>query len=267
MLSLRGKEDIAAAVEILRDLKINVIVPNSVVISNALLDALPYIKQDDYLSEDGPDIEKVKMDFKLGEWNLYGALYNTPDNVDVLWPMVSGALSSIEGSTLFTDENRKGDIVWTAREGLMRGIPSDDFDNLNKWSGKYRCDIGIACPPGGEDVLQLNTLVSDILKKYKIDDLSECVAGWRSIVKRNYFLFDNDSFAQTESCINEIISSAADSGFGLTHNNSNHPELVVKHKVNKGMATLQKRLKSALDPERIIGDRPRFLRTTLINNS
>ncbi len=253
MLSLAGKEDIAAAVEILRDLKINVIVPNSVVISNTLLDAHPYIKRDDYIGASGVDIEKIKADMHLGDWNLYGALYNTPDNVELLWPMVSGALGSIKGSTLFTDDNRKEDPVWANREGLMRGIPVEGFDNLNQGQGIYRCDIGIACPPSGEDILQLNTLVSDILQKYKFDNLSECVVGWRSIVKRNYILFDNNSRERTEKCVNEIVSSAAEKGFGLTHSNSNHPELRIIQRVNAGMALLQDRLKEALDPDLILG--------------
>jgi 4-cresol dehydrogenase (hydroxylating) flavoprotein subunit len=252
MLSLKGKQDIAFAVEILRDLKINVIVPNSVVISNALLDALPYIKRDDYLSERGLDIEKIKTDFKLGEWNVYGALYNTPDNVDVLWPMVSGALGSIDGSILYTDENRKEESVWTAREGLMRGIPVDKFDDLNQWQGTHRCDIGIACPPSGEDIVQLNALVADILHKYQFDNLSECVAGWRSIVKRIYFLFDDESRAKSEKCINELIKTAAEKGFSLTHSRSNHPDVNIEQSVDPGMKVLQEYLKTALDPENVL---------------
>jgi 4-cresol dehydrogenase (hydroxylating) flavoprotein subunit len=252
MLSLRGADDIAAAVEILRDLKINVIVPNSVVISNALLDGVPYLEKGEYLTESGLDIEKIKTDMNLGEWNLYGALYNTPDNVDVLWPMVSGALSSIEGSSLFTDDNRKGDEVWTAREGLMRGIPAEGFDDLNSWQGEYRCDIGIVCPPSGEDVLQLNAIVSDTLEKYQINNLSECVAGWRSIIKRNYFLFDEDKKEETEKCVNEVIKNAAEKGFGLTHNSTNHPDIRINYGTNKGMAVLQDRLKTALDPQQVL---------------
>ena len=252
MLSLRGQDDIAAAVEILRDLKINVIVPNSVVISNALLDAAPYIKKDEYLTESGLDIEKIKADKNLGEWNLYGALYNTPDNVDVLWPMVSGALSSIDGSSLFTDDNRKDEQVWTAREGLMRGIPADGFDNLNSWQGEYRCDIGIACPPSGEDVLQLNAIVGETLEKYKISNLSECVAGWRSIIKRNYFLFDDDEREKTEKCVNEVIKNAAEKGFSLSHNSTNHPDMKISYDTNEGMSILQKRLKAALDPQQVL---------------
>ena len=251
MLSLPARKDIAAAVEILRDLKINVIVPNSVVISNALLDAVPYIKRDAYLFEEVVDKERIKKDLNLGEWNLYGALYNTPENVDVLWPMVSGALSGIEGSKLFTNENRKDDCIWTAREGLMRGIPAEGFDNLNQWQGSYRCDIGIACPPAGEDILQLNTIVSGILQTYDIDDLTECVAGWRSIVKRNYFLFDEGSRTTTEKCVNEVITSAAEKGFSLTHSRTNHPDMKVIRAANPGLSSLQGRLKTALDPKSV----------------
>ena len=249
MLSLRAKEDIAAAVEILRDLKINVIVPNSVVISNASLDALPYIKREDYSGPEGLNIDKIKSDMNLGEWNLYGALYNTPDNVDLLWPMVSGALTSIEGASLFTNDNRLGEKVWTGREGLMCGKPLADFDNLEHWQGKFRCEIGLACPPGGEDIIQLNNIVAGVLEKYGFDDLSECVAGWRSIVKRNYILFAEDNQPQAEQCVNEIIAKAGSRGYGLTHSRSNYPIFRFERTQDQGMAVLNSGLKSALDPK------------------
>ena len=134
----------------------------------------------------------------------------------------------------------------------MRGIPADGFDNLNRWQGKYRCDIGIACPPSGEDILQLNALVNDTLQKYQMDNLSECVAGWRSIIKRNYFLFDDDTREETEKCVNEVIAFAAQKGFGLNHNSTNHPHMKISYEANEGMSILQNRLKTALDPAQVL---------------
>jgi 4-cresol dehydrogenase (hydroxylating) len=252
MLSLKGQDDIAPAVEILRDLKINVIVPNSVVISNALLDAAPYSKREDYLVDGAVDVEKIRKEKDLGEWNLYGALYNTPDNVDVLWPMVSGALSSIEGSTLYTKDDRKGDPIWEQREGLMQGIPASGINALEDWHGIYRCEIGISCPPSAEEILQLHVLTNAITRKYSLDDLSEVVAGWRSLVKRNYFLFDEKTKINTETCVNELIAKAHARGFGLSHSKITHPDFRIQYKTNAGMSVLQGRLKTALDPETVL---------------
>ena len=249
MLSLPHKEDIGAAVNVLRDLKINVIVPNSVVISNALLDALPFIKAEDYA---GVNIDQLKSDMDLGEWNVYGALYNTPDNVDLLWPMVSDALTSIDGARLFTDGEREGDQVWKAREGLMRGIPFANYDEFESSQKPYRADIGLACPPDAEEIQKLNEIVSSVLSKYNIEDLSECVLGWRSIVKRNYILFGIENQQRAEQCINEIIASAATSGFGLTHFDCNQPELVITRPVDQGYLAIQTHLKTALDPKHIL---------------
>ncbi len=248
MLTLAGKNDVAAAVEILRDLKINVIVPNSVVISNALLDSAPFKSRTDYLGESGLDGDRLKSDTDLGEWNIYGALYNTPDNVDVLWPMVSEALASIEGSRLFTQGDRAEDPVWRAREGLMRGQPASGFNDLNKWSGEYRCDLGFACPPEGDEVLKLNSIIADTLAKHGFDDLGECIAGWRSIIRRSYLLFDGDQLQDAGECLGEMISKADAEGFGLTHQDTNHPELLIFTNSNRGLNELQGRLKQALDP-------------------
>ena len=248
MLSLQRNEDIGAAVNVLRDLKINVIIPNSVVISNALLDAAPFIKAGDYKEEGRVNIEKLKSDRNLGEWNVYAALYNTPDNVDLLWPMVRDALGSIEGASLFTGSEREGDQVWMAREGLMRGVPIAGYDEFESWQSRYRADIGLACPPDGNEIQKLNSIVSAVLRKYNIEDFSECIVGWRSIVKRNYIFFNNENQQQVEKCLNEIIASAGDSGFGLTHYHSNQPELAIARPVDKGYLAIQSQLKKGLDP-------------------
>ena len=248
MLTLQGEKDIAPAVEILRDLKINVIVPNSVVISNTLLDAAPFKSRKDYLSEGSVDANKLKSDTDLGEWNIYGALYNTPDNVEVLWPMVSQALTSIEGARLFTRDDRQDDPVWRAREGLMRGEPAPGFNDLNSWSGEYRCDLGFACPPDGEEILKLNQIVAETLGEYGFDDMGECVAGWRAIIRRSYLLFDNEQLEDVPRRLGELISKADDAGFGLTHQDTSHPELYISSNTNRGLNELQGRLKHALDP-------------------
>ncbi|NKB35742.1 MAG: FAD-binding protein [Gammaproteobacteria bacterium] len=252
MLSMPNQSDIIAAVEILRDLKINVIVPNSVVISNPLLDAIPYIKREDYSGSQAPDMNKLKADLSLGEWNLYAALYNTPDNVELLWPMVSEALSSIEGARLFTDDDRKGDQIWMSREGLMRGRPADGFDNLNHWRGRYRFDLGIACPPDGKEALQLTRIITGVLETHGFDDLSEFVVGWRSMIKRNYILFDAEEKLQVERCINEIIGKVREKGYGITHARSNYHDVLVNSELPEGMARLGGLLKDALDPQKTL---------------
>jgi hypothetical protein len=131
----------------------------------------------------------------------------------------------------------------------MRGKPLADFDNLEHWQGKFRCEIGLACPPGGEDIIQLNNIVAGVLEKYGFDDLSECVVGWRSIVKRNYILFAEDNQPQAEQCANEIIAKADSKGYGLTHSRSNYPIFRFERTQDQGMAVLNSGLKSALDPK------------------
>lgn len=248
MLSLRNDEDIAEAVEILRPLKHNVIIPNSVVIAAAALDVAPFARRENFVTDSGLDIVKIKSTHDLGEWNLYGALYNTPENVELLWPMVSEALGSIEGARLYTDTDRNDDPVWSAREGLMRGVPVEGYDNMNSWGGDYRCDIAIACPADGTAVLELNTIVRAVLNKHDMDDLCEYVALWRSLLRRNYLVFDGTRIVQVQDCVDEIISEAWKRGYRLTHQWTNHPRLEFHHRVNEGMQVLEQQLKKALDP-------------------
>lgn len=74
------------------------------------------------------------------------------------------------------------------------------------------------------------------------------MAAWRSIIRRAYILFDGTQLEQVGKCLGELLSNAEAEGFGLTHQNTNHPELYIVNNANKGLAELQGKLKQALDP-------------------
>ena len=77
-VTLKSDSDLAQAVEILRSFKVNMIIPNTVVISNPVLDVSPYASRKDYADGKTIDMERLAADYGVGLWTLYGALYNTP---------------------------------------------------------------------------------------------------------------------------------------------------------------------------------------------
>ena len=76
------------AVEIMRSMKINMLVPNTVTLASAQSDALQFA--DEQIDKIGSNDEAAKK-HQLGQWNMYGALYNIPANVEFLWQAINGA--------------------------------------------------------------------------------------------------------------------------------------------------------------------------------
>ena len=247
-VTLESNGGLAQAMEILRSFKVNVIIPNTVVISNPLLDVSPFRSRQDYLDDNAVDLERLKTDYGLGLWTLYGALYNTPPNVEVLWPMVQGAFASIEGATVIDLKMQGANPVLSGREKMMRGRPSEEFGNLNNWSGEAHLYAGFVSPVDGREALKMNKLVSDTVRNSGFDYLTEFAVGWRSAIQRVYIPYQDEIEPRALACLNTLIDSMAQRGFGVSHISTGYLERALASYDNAGMSELRSRLKQALDP-------------------
>ena len=212
-VTLDSDSGLAQAVEILRSFKVNVIIPNTVVISNPLLDVSPFKSRQDYADSNAIDMEKLKTDYGLGQWTLYGALYNTPPNVEVLWPMVRGAFAGIEGAKVIDLKTQGANPVLSNRERMMRGQPSTEFNDLENWYGQSHLYAGFVAPVDGRQVLKMNKLVTDTVHKREFDYLTEYVVGWRSIIQRVYLTYQRTDQDRAIACLDALIEVMTDRGF------------------------------------------------------
>ena len=247
-VTLESNGDLAQAVEILRSFKVNVIVPNTVVISNPVLDASPFSSRQDYTNGNTVDLDRLRMDHGLGLWTLYGALYNTPPNVDVLWPMVKGAFSGIQGATVLDLKTQAGNPVLAGRESMMRGRPSAEFSNLNNWSGQAHLYAGFVSPIDGRQVLKMNKLVSDTVRSSGFDYLTEFAVGWRSVIQRVYLTYQSEAEPRAAACLETLVDAMAQRGYGVSHISTGYLDRALAGYDNAGMSELRGRLKQALDP-------------------
>ncbi len=247
-VTLEAVSDMAQAVEILRSFKVNVIIPNTVVISNPLLDVSPFRSRQDYADGNTVDMERLKTDYGLGLWTLYGALYNTPPNVDVLWPMVQGAFAGIGGARVIDLKTQATNPVFSNRERMMRGQPSTEFNNPGNWSGHSHLYAGFVAPVDGRQVLKMNKLVTDTLQKRGFDYLTEYAVGWRSIIQRVYLTYQDAAQDRAIACLDALIDTMTDRGFGVSHISTGHLDRALASYDNAGMSELRTRLKQALDP-------------------
>ena len=247
-VTLEADSDLAQAVEILRSFKVNVIIPNTVVISNTVLDAAPFASRDDFADGMEVDTGRLAAWQGLGQWTLYGALYNTPPNVDVLWPMVRGAFSGIEGATVLDLKTQAANPVLSGREAMMRGRPSKEFNNLGNWSGDAYLYAGFVSPIDGRQVLQMNNLAGDTVRAAGFDYLTEYAVGWRSIIQRVYLPYQGAAEARAAACLETLVEAMARRGSGVSHISAGYLDKALAGYDNAGMAELRGRLKQALDP-------------------
>lgn len=252
--TLGGDSDLAQAVEILRAFKVNMIVPNTVVISNPALDASPFRARQDYAAADGKgglDMARLREDYGLGAWTLYGALYNTPPNVEVLWPMVRGAFAGIDGARVIDLKEPGDNPVLAGREALMRGQPAEDFGKVWNWSGDSFLYVSFVAPLNGRQVMKMNKLAGDTTRDSGFDYLAEYAVGWRFALQRVYLPYGAGQEGRARACLNALIDGMARRGFGVGHISASHLERALASYDNKGMATLRTRIKQALDPDNL----------------
>ena len=246
---LTGDSDLAQAIEILRSFRINMIIPNTVAISNPLLDAAPFSSRQDFVTGKQVDTARVADWHGLGQWTLYGALYNTGPNIDVLWPMVRSAFAGIQDVAVLDLKTQASNPALSGREALMRGQPSKEFANLNNWSGDAFLYVGFVAPIDGRQALKMNRLAGDTVRASGFDYLTEYVVGWRSMIQRVYLLYQREAESRAAACLDTLIKSRAQRGFGVSHISAGYLDRALSGYDNAGMAALRGRLKQALDPD------------------
>lgn len=90
MITLPRDSDLQAAMEIIRPLRIQMVLQNVPTLRHILLDA----------AVANPKAHYAK-DLDLERWNFYGAVYGPQPVRDVLWSVIKGAFSQIEGARAF----------------------------------------------------------------------------------------------------------------------------------------------------------------------
>ena len=136
-ITIPRDEDLHAAVEIIRPLRVGMVLQNVPTLRHILLDAGVMGHRSDYTSSDKPltdeELDGIANKLGLGRWNFYGALYGPPPVRDVLWSVIKGAFSSIKGAKFFFPEEMPHNKVLQIRSDTLQGIPSVDELNWVDW--------------------------------------------------------------------------------------------------------------------------------------
>lgn len=252
-------DDIAEIVDMMRPLRINQVIPNAVVFAHALWEAPAVIPRSKYYDGKGamPQdlIEKMKQEEGFGAWNVYAALYGTPEQVEVNWKIVTDAVKALGKGEIFTEEEMGQTEPFNYRAALMRGGMNLQEFGLYRWRGgggsMWFAPVTVA---KGSETLSQTKLATEILNKWGFDYCGEYIVGMRDMHHVIDLLFDKTDEEDTKNahaCMSELIEEFRKRGYAVYRTNNDFMEQVadcfgpVQRKVNQT-------LKRALDPNGII---------------
>ncbi|MGH7906341.1 MAG: FAD-binding oxidoreductase [Candidatus Binataceae bacterium] len=261
-IQLQNEDDLYQITELLRPLKINMVIPNAAITTHLLWEASVYTTKHQWSTGPGAlppkTLRKIADKFNIGMWNFYAALYGPPEIVDANWKIIQDTFSQIKGAKIYTEENRKGDPSFDYRVKLMRGEPNlTEFSLLNWVGGGGHINFSPISPASGTDAMSQFHTIRKSCEKFGFDYIGEFVIGWREQHHILMLMFDRynaDESRRAHDCFAEQINLAAAKGYGEYRTNLHFmDQIAATYDANGGaMLKMQRRMKRALDPKGIL---------------
>ncbi|MGE0521093.1 MAG: FAD-binding oxidoreductase [Candidatus Binatia bacterium] len=262
MIAFAKEDDLPRVIEVVRPLKVNMVIPNAAFTVDLLWEAAVTENRSQHYSGAGPLPDsvrrKIASDLKLGMWNFYAGLYGLPKTVDATWKIVRDAFASIPGATFYGEDDREGDVSFEYRAKLMRGIPNmTEFGLLNFVGGGGHINFSPISPTTGEHAWKQYGMIRDTCHRYGFDYMGEFVVGWRDMHHIVMLMFDRQDAAQSQraaECFGRLIDEAAAAGYGEYRTNLAYMDQLARtyNAFDGSLLTLQRRIKRALDPNGIL---------------
>ncbi len=244
-------------------LRLSQIVPNACALVNAGWEAATSHAHGNksaggFLNKGGGVIptRRLMENYDVGAWNLYGAVYGSPEQVALNWMYVEGTFKGAFGDKIriITEKEAAGDPVFEYRKQLMMGGVTRD-NPLDRWragGGSMRFSPTAVGRPS--ECAQQARIASEILNKYGFDYLSEFVFFWRDARHVIDLRFDRTDPAERQrahTCFEELGQVFAKHGWGVNRTN---PAFMDKVAASYGpaMRELNHTIKKALDPNNIL---------------
>ncbi len=277
MIAFENDDDIHAITEIMRPLRLNMIIPNAATAVELIWDAAVKVTRRQYHTGAGPmppaTRRKLAADLDVGMWNFYGALYGPAPRMDGDWTVIRDAFASIRGARFYTAEDRKGDVAFDYRAKLMRGEPNmTEFSVLNWTGGGGHLGFAPISPPTGDDALKQYRMARQRHEEHGLDYMGEFLVGWREMHHVMLIVYDRTDAGtrrRADELFKVLVADAAKAGYGEYRTHLAYMDTIAKtYGWNDGaLWKLHERVKDALDPNGILspgkqGIWPKRLRDT-----
>lgn len=237
------------------------IVPNACALVNAGWEAATSFftgKNDGYLNKGSGVIHTKKLmdTYGVGAWNLYGAVYGSPEQVDLNWMYVSGTFKGAFGDKIriITEKEAKGDPVFAYRKELMMGGVTQQSP-LDKWrAGGGSMRFSPTAAARSAECAQQVKVATDIINKNGFDYLSEFVFFWRDARHVIDLRFDRtkpDEMKRAYKCFDELNKAFVKNGWAINRTNPAFMDKVADS-YGPAMRRLNQTIKKALDPNNVL---------------
>ena len=263
MISFQREEDLAQVVDILRPLKVNMVIQNAATIRSLLLVAATNATKSQYYDKPGPVPEsilrKIMADQDIGMWNIYGALYGPPPVMDSLWSVIRDSFARVPGVKFYfpQDRNHPNDLLH-ARAETMRGVPRlSEFSFINWTGGGGHIGFSPVSPIRGAEAMKQYTMVRDRMHEYGFDYMSIFAIGWRELHHVVELLFDRRDPAikrKADELFRLLVREAAAAGYGEYRTHLSYmDDIAATYGWNDhALMKLNQTIKDALDPRGIL---------------
>jgi hypothetical protein len=265
LITVPNKADLKPMMDIIGQLRLNMVIQNAPTIRHVLLDAACLKtraqwtgRPDDHTPLTEEETTKIANDLNLGYWGFYGALYGPQPVRDVLWGAIWGALSQIPGSKHFFEEDVGAESLLHSRAKTLSGTPNLLELDWISWreDGAHNFFSPISAATGDAAMKQVE-LVERICKKHGFDFMNTLVIGLRELHNINCLVYNRNSVEdrrRMRECIYECIEEAAKEGWGeyRTHNEFMDAVAGTYNWNDNALSKLNETLKDALDPNGIL---------------
>ncbi|KAK5091274.1 hypothetical protein LTR05_001456 [Lithohypha guttulata] len=262
LITIPRDEDLHQAVEIIRPLRVGMILQNVPTLRHVLLDAAVMGDRKTYTSSTkpltDPEIDAIAEKLNLGRWNFYGALYGPPPVRDVMWQVVKASFGKIKGAKFYFPEEMPDNLVLQTRHDTLQGIPSVTELRWVDWlpNGAHLFFSPIAKVSGDDAVAQYE-LTRRRSEEFGFDFIGTFVVGMREMHHIVCIVFDRkdpDSRRRAHKLISILVDDAAKQGWGeyRTHL-ALMDQIASTYSFNdNAMSKLNQKIKDALDPKGIL---------------
>ena len=252
-------EDIDLIVETLRPLRIAQVIPNAMVFANVLWEAATIIPRSKYYDGKGvtPDsaLEEIKAREGIGAWNVYAALYGTPEQIEVNWAIVKNAVEASGKGRIITQEEAGDTEPFKYRAALMKGDMTLQEFGLYRWRGgggsMWFAPVSVA--KGSETVAQMN-LAKAILNEHGLDYVAEFIVGMRDLHHVVDVLFDRSDPEETQrahACFSKLLTEFGKRGYAVYRVNTAFMDQAADL-YGPTKRAIDQKIKRALDPNGIL---------------
>lgn len=221
-------EAFVKAMEAVRSLRINMIVPNTLV------------------AIDGQSERALTGGSDASAWNIYGALYGLPKNVDTVWTMIGGLAAQIGGVKVQALDGAEAKGSGVERAALMSGRPSAAYKRFLDTAKGRVLRLSFALPIEGDIALDFVRRTNKAAEGSGCRIVIEQGTAWRSLLAEVFVLFDEGGVEAGLRLGRRLIDDWAKQGVGVVRASPALQAAALDRYSNAGFVKLRSHLATAL---------------------